>query len=94
MPKLANKTMNLAGTIYQKGSPIPERVWKGIRPDRQGALIRTKLVLDVDTVDVDGDPCPHCGEGPFSRLAQHISLKHPEVFEDIETEDDTSEEEE
>jgi len=26
--------------------------------------------------DINADICPECGEGPFSRLAQHMTMKH------------------
>jgi hypothetical protein len=77
MPYLANKTMNLFGVIYERGTSIPEKVFLDIPVDRQGALIRTRLVLEIEAAP--GASCSICGEGPFARLAQHLSLKHPDL---------------
>lgn len=81
MPYIANKTMNLSGKVYAKGEHIPDSVYANIPAGRQGALTRTRLVIEVETVpEPPGDMCPHCGDGPFQRLAQHVSLQHREVL--------------
>lgn len=100
MPYIANKKMNLAGKMYAKGDVIPEKVYEDIPVHRQGALERTRLIIEVESVPKPpGDMCPHCDEGPFQRLAQHISLKHEDILlaEDeapAEVEESPSEEEE
>lgn len=77
---IANKTMNLSGKEYQKGTEVPQRVFNKIAPYRQDALVRTKLIIEVDAMPKPpGEDCPHCDEGPFQRLAQHISLKHEDI---------------
>ena len=81
MPYIANKTMNLSGRVYAKGEHIPDDIYAAIPAGRQGALTRTRLVIEVETVpEPPGDMCPHCGDGPFQRLAQHVSLKHEELL--------------
>lgn len=85
MPYLANKTMNLSGTEYRKGEPVPSRVVDKIPEYRLGSLLRTRLLIEVDTLP--GDMCPHCEGGPFQRLAQHISLKHEDVLPPSESPD-------
>lgn len=78
---LANKKMNLAGTTYNRGDHIPAKVIEEIAPHRLGALTRTRLIIEVETGPKPaGDMCPHCGDGPFQRLAQHISLKHEDIL--------------
>lgn len=78
---LANKTMNLAGTVYKKGEAVPSKVMEDISEHRKGALLRTRLIIEVETAPKpEGDMCPHCDEGPFQRLAQHISLKHEDIL--------------
>ena len=89
---LANKKMNLAGKSYDKGEAIPQKVIENIDPHRMGALTRTRLIIEVETAPKPaGDMCPHCGDGPFQRLAQHVSLKHEDI---LLAEDDTPNEEE
>lgn len=81
MPYIANRRMNLAGKIYERGEVVPDKVMNDIDPGRQGALTRTRLIIEVETVPKPpGDMCPHCDEGPFQRLAQHISLKHEDIL--------------
>ncbi len=81
MPYIANRRMNLAGKIYERGEVVPDKVMNDIDPGRQGALTRTRLIIEVETVPKPpGDMCPHCEEGPFQRLAQHISLKHEDIL--------------
>jgi hypothetical protein len=78
---LANKKMNLAGTIYEKGEVVPAKVMSEITENRKGALLRTRLIIEVETAPKpEGDMCPHCKEGPFQRLAQHVSLKHEDIL--------------
>lgn len=86
MPFVANKKMTLAGAEYFKGQQIPTRAFHAIASHRQGALLRTRLVLEVAATPAQGDFCPHCESGPYSRLAQHISLKHPDLEPDLEEE--------
>ncbi len=84
MPYLANKKMNLAGTQYDKGTEVPEETFRDIPDYRQGALLRQRLIIEVEVVPTPpGDMCPHCDEGPFQRLSQHVSMKHA----DVQTED-------
>lgn len=81
MPYIANKTMNLGGKVFSKGTEIPASVMAKIEERRQGSLIRTRLIVEVEEAPVpSGDMCPHCGEGPFQRLAQHVSLKHDDIL--------------
>lgn len=81
MPYVANKNMNLAGKIYAKGDLIPPGVIEDIPAHRQGALTRTRLIIEVEAVEKpSGDMCPHCEEGPFQRLAQHVTLKHDDIL--------------
>jgi hypothetical protein len=85
MSYLANKRMNQAGTVYEKGTTIPSDVIQDIMPLRLDALKRTRLIVEVETAPKPaGDMCPHCTEGPFQRLAQHISLKHEEVLDSLD----------
>lgn len=81
MAYVANKEMILFEKSYAKGVEIPAKVFSKMDPARQGAFLRTKLILEVDAPPVVGEACPHCGKGPYARLAQHISLKHPDVEE-------------
>lgn len=93
----ANKTINLSGTLYQRGQHVPDKVVSDIPEHRRGALLRTRLLIEVETGPKPaGDMCTHCGEGPFQRLAQHISLKHEDVLlsEELDTTDSPNEEEE
>lgn len=89
MHYVANKKMILAGQEYAKGDPLAEGVFEKIAPNRQGALLRTRLIIEVEGViqtpmpakGDEGDMCPKCDGGPFKRLEQHISMKH-DVSED------------
>jgi hypothetical protein len=81
MPYIANKKMILAGKDYNKGDSVPDEVMGAIDAGRQGALIRTRLIIEVEGVPAPaGDMCPHCSKGPFQRLAQHVSLKHEDIL--------------
>ncbi len=77
MSYVANKKMNLAGTSFAKGEQVPDEVFEEIGTARQGAMLRTRLIIEVEVIPTPlGDMCPHCDEGPFQRLEQHISMKH------------------
>ena len=77
MPYVANKRMNLAGTDYPKGTPVSDKTFHEIPTYRQGALLRQRLIIEVESLPTPpGEMCPHCDKGPFKRLEQHISLKH------------------
>ena len=77
----ANKDMTLAGTMYKRGELVPDSVVADIPDYRRGAMFRTRLLIEVETgPKPEGDMCPHCGEGPFQRLAQHVSLKHEDIL--------------
>jgi len=77
MSYVANKKMNLAGMDFTKGEEVPDETFNEMGTARQGAMLRTRLIIEVETIPTPpGDPCPHCDEGPFQRLAQHISTKH------------------
>lgn len=81
MHYVANKKMKLAGTDFAKGEEIPGELFDEIPDHRAGALLRTRLIIEVETVPTPaGDMCPHCDGGPFHRLAQHISMTHQEVL--------------
>lgn len=82
MSYLANKRMNLAGTVYERGTIIPTDVIEDIQPLRLESLKRTRLIVETEAPAAPaGDMCPHCGDGPFQRLAQHVSLKHEDILD-------------
>ena len=77
MPYVANKKMLLDGKDYAKGVEIPAKTFDDMAVYRQGAMLRTRLIIEVEALPTPpGDMCPHCDEGPFQRLAQHVKMKH------------------
>jgi hypothetical protein len=95
MPWLSGKALRLFGTDYERGTVIPQVVVDRIPPGRLGSLERlrmlqqitpgqaekiTQSVAAVAVMDSEaGEVCPHCGSGPFKRLAQHVSQMHEGV---------------
>ena len=79
---VANKKMNLAGKQYAKGDTVSEETFSAMAEFRQGAMLRTRLIIEVEALPVrPGDMCPHCDKGPFQRLSQHVSMKHQDLVE-------------
>lgn len=82
MPHVSGRTMTLLGKEFANGEVVPEGLVTAIPPLRLAALKRTGLLREVlEVVELPpeataGELCPECGEGPFVRLAQHISAKH------------------
>jgi len=82
MHYVANKNMNLNGKNYAKGDSVSEKTFNAMADFRQGAMLRTRLIIEVETVPVrPGDMCPHCDKGPFQRLSQHVSMSHEDLVE-------------
>jgi len=89
MTYIANKKMNLGGRVFAKGEGIPAKVISAIAEPRLASLLRTRLVIAVeDSTAASGDMCPHCGEGPFQRLAQHVSMKHDDELLGLNSEEE------
>lgn len=88
----------LAGKSFERGTDIPDEVLATIPPNRIASMKRVGLLLEavvevtdeaeVEAMIAEGAPvegiCPQCGEGPFNRLARHISAKH-ESIEELES---------
>ncbi len=82
MHYVANKKMNLAGKLYDKGDPVSDKTFNEMADFRRGAMLRTRLIIEVETLPVrPGDMCPHCDKGPFQRLSQHVSMSHEDLVE-------------
>ena len=101
MPYVANKNrMNLGGRLFRKGEQVPDDEFEKIPQNRQRALVRTRLIMEVELDQVPPQDefqegiCARCGEGPFKRLEQHITMKHELASSDDSDEDDDSSEEE
>lgn len=88
---VANKNkMNLGGKTYAKGDHVSDETFEAMATNRQGAMLRTRLIIEVEALPVTpGDMCPHCDKGPFQRLAQHVSVKHPDLVEATTSPEDT-----
>lgn len=94
MPLVARKEMVLVDKPFARGDVVPTKVWKAIDPLRQNQLLRVGLVEEVADAPKSGEGCPVCGKGPYARLAQHISLVHPDQGqEEPGTPNDTEQEE-
>ncbi len=61
--------------MAKKGSVIPEKVIAKIPELRWKALLRTGLIREVEAAQI-GEYCEVCGEGPFQRLARHMTAVH------------------
>ncbi len=92
MPYQSNKNMKLGAKDFRKGEEITEEEFAEIPAHRQGALLRTRLIIEVEAVSLPpGDDCPLCDAGPFQRLEQHISMVHgPENVTEEEVEVEVS----
>lgn len=95
MPYRAGSTMTLGTRTFKRGEVIPESVLREIPYGRFGSLTRTGLLkedLSAKPV-VEADPetaeaetmCPVCGEGPFTRLARHMTKHEDDSVLDEET---------
>lgn len=81
--------VQLGEYTMRKGELIPVDVIEKIPSGRFGSLLRTALIIPVQNAEElasmpegkVGELCPECGEGPFKRLEQHISLKHTDPDE-------------
>jgi hypothetical protein len=88
---IAGRRMFVLGTQYEPGQVIPDSVLAEIPTNRVDSMKRTRYLVETitaipepgeeDFVEVGIVPeaegmCPQCGEGPFTRLARHITAKH------------------
>lgn len=88
MPWITGMQLNLFGSKYARGVAVPQAVIDQIPPGRLGSMERLSMLRQVtpgqaellsrdsEPVEAEGENCPHCGAGPFKRLAQHISQMH------------------
>lgn len=85
---ISGRRQTLYGQTFERGDIVPESVLMVIPPNRRSSMERLSLLLKQETpvteevvpelVEPEG-MCPQCGEGPFSRLARHITAKHEEL---------------
>lgn len=81
MAWIANKSMMLAGSLVDRGGPVPASVIQSIPTSRLGSLVRLNLIQEVPDPEPSGELCEVCGEGPFQRLASHMTRSHPDLEE-------------
>lgn len=75
MAHVSNRNMTLAGKEFEKGQMITPSELAEIPEVRLRRMLRTHLILDVPDSEA-GDICEICGEGPFTRIARHMTAKH------------------
>ena len=84
MAFMSNRNMFLGDIQVEKGQIIPQSVLDAIPPLRYNSLLRVKHIIEVPD-DEQGEICEVCGEGPFVRLARHMTAKHDDIPEVIGT---------
>ncbi len=75
MAFISNRNMTLGDQVIERGQVIPQSVIDAIPPLRYNSLLRVKHIVEVPD-DEQGELCDICGEGPFVRLARHVTAKH------------------
>ena len=82
MPYIAARPRLIGGTVYERGQMVDTSAFSIAK---LGSMIRAGLLIQADEAEFAGvqviaDPnvCPVCDEGPFKRLAQHITRTHKE----------------
>ena len=87
MPYRSGKEQTLVGRHFGRGDVVPPAILAAIPRYRFGALTRTGLLVEEITMtgsaaNILGEMCSVCGEGPFTRLARHMTARH-ESTEDL-----------
>lgn len=88
MPYRAGATMRLGEREFARGEVIPESVVISIPYGRFGSLVRTGLLREdlkaapaPELEQPASNMCPVCGEGPYIRLARHMTKHDNELME-------------
>lgn len=97
MPYRAGATMWLGNREFRRGEVIPESIIVSIPYGRFGSLTRTGLLLEdlkatpaPEAEQEDSNICPVCGEGPYQRLARHMTKHDNALIEELEMENGSS----
>lgn len=79
---ISRRNMALGPFAAKRGGVVPDHVIAGINPLRLRALVNVGHLAEVEASSL-GEQCPKCGEGPFIRLAKHMTSMHPENPADV-----------
>ena len=91
MPYRAGGQLLLGERQFNRGEVIPESIIVSIPYGRFGSLLRVGLLKEDLAAEPAPEPqatntqmCPVCGEGPFQRLARHMTKHDDALIQEIE----------